>query len=290
MKYTKPHLTIEQQVELLRSRGMQGDPDFMASCLQQANYHRLAAYWHPFRESDHSFRPGTRFEFIWRLYVFDRRLRLLILDAVERFEVGLRTAFALRHSRAYGPFGYADERDSLPKMPREEHEAFLLKLRRQLDNQSKDPFFAHFLEKYGDAHVLLPIWAAVELMDFGQVMRLYQASPRQIKKSIAEPIGIPTEVLGSWIVSLLATRNLCAHHARVWNRVLGVKPKELPADRYPEWHSPHKVDMTRVFGTLRICAHITRKLAQRSAWESRLEALLKEFPEIPRSWMGFPAD
>lgn len=290
MRYEKPHLSIEQQVDLLRARGMVGDPDFMAGCLRQANYHRLAAYWHPYRDLDHRFKAGTRFEHIWRLYVFDRRLRLLILDALERFEVGLRTAFALHHSRLYGPFGYAEQPESLPKMGEGEHRLFLQKLRRQLINQSKDPYFAHFLDKYGDEHELPPIWSAVELMDFGQMMRLYQTSPRQVKKGMAEPLGIPTEVLGSWIVSLLATRNLCAHHARVWNRVLGVRPKELPAERFPEWHTPRKVDMSRIHGTLSICAHLIRKLAPHSAWENRLKELLEAFPDIPRTWMGFPTD
>lgn len=290
MRYEKPHLPIEQQVELLCQRGMGGDRDLMAGYLRQANYHRLAAYWHPYRDSGHRFKAGTNFEHIWRLYVFDRRLRLLILDALERFEVGLRTAFALHHSRLYGPFGYAEQPESLPKMGPREHEAFMQKLRRHLHSHSKDPYFAHFLDKYGDEHALPPIWSAVELMDFGQIMRLYQTSPRQVKRSIAEPLGIPTEVLGSWIVSLLATRNLCAHHARVWNRVLGVRPKELPAERFPEWHTPRKVDMSRIYGTLRICAHLIRKVAPQSAWEDRLKELLEAFPDIPMTWMGFPED
>lgn len=288
MRYDKPHLSIKEQVNLLLARGMHGDPAFISLSLQQANYHRLAAYWYPYRTENHRFKDGTTFEPIWQLYLFDRRLRLLILDAIERIEVGLRTAFAHHHSLMFGPFGYAQNRASLPKMNLDEHVQFLEKLQRQVKHQSRDPFIGHFISKYGDCHRELPIWAAVELMDFGQMMRLYQASPRQIKRSIAEPLGIPTEVLGSWIVSLLSTRNLCAHHARIWNRVLGVRPKELPAERYPEWHQPNKVDMSRIYGTLLICEHLVGRIAPKSAWSSRLKSLLNLFPEVPRTAMGFP--
>ena len=99
MRYDKSHLSIDDQVARLTSRGMQGDPLVMAERLSVANYHRLTAYWHPFRLSDHSFVPGTDFETVWRRYVFDRQLRLLVLDAIERFEVALRTQFSFHHSK-----------------------------------------------------------------------------------------------------------------------------------------------------------------------------------------------
>ena len=116
MRYDKSHLSIVDQVARLTSRGMEGDPLVMAERLSVANYHRLTAYWYPFRSSDHSFAPGTDFETVWRRYVFDRQLRLLVLDAIERFEVALRTQFSFHHSKLFGPFGYYDSPASLPKL------------------------------------------------------------------------------------------------------------------------------------------------------------------------------
>lgn len=288
MRYDKPHLTVEKQVELLRERGMGGSPDFIAQKLRVANYHRLAAYWHPYRLADHSFKPGTDFGLIWRLYVFDRRLRLLVLDAIERFEVSLRTQFAYHHTLRFGPFAYAEQAESLPKMTPDEHEKLRRKIAKQLEQQKHDPYFAHFMQKYGDAHEVPPLWAAVELMEFGQLMHCYQCAPSAIKRVIADSYGVPSKVLGSWVVSLLATRNICAHHGRLWNRVLGVRPKELPKERFPEWHEPHVVDMSRIYGTLEICRLLIRKTAPGSSWEKRLRDLIVEFPEVPLEWMGFP--
>lgn len=67
--------------------------------LRELNYYRLAGYWLR-RESDHgshTFEPGTCFEDVLADYVFDRELKLLVLDAVERLEVSVRTRWAHDH-------------------------------------------------------------------------------------------------------------------------------------------------------------------------------------------------
>lgn len=92
--YTKPALTIAQQVALLQSRGMViSHTATTEHYLSQINYYRLCAYWLPF-ESDHvthTFKQGTSFEQVLDLYIFDRELRLLVLDAIERIEIAIRT-------------------------------------------------------------------------------------------------------------------------------------------------------------------------------------------------------
>ncbi|MEC9486356.1 MAG: Abi family protein [Prosthecochloris sp.] len=61
--------------------------------LQHLNYYRLCAYWLPFEanHSTHTFRPGTTFDAVLNLYIFDRQLRLHVLDAIERVEVSVRS-------------------------------------------------------------------------------------------------------------------------------------------------------------------------------------------------------
>ena len=111
MKYTKSPLTLEQQADLLLSRGMLGDRALMIDRLAVVNYYRLSGYWHPFRkQGDDAFRPGTTFEAVWDRYVFDRHLRLLVMDAIERIEVAVRTqlAYSLAH-RQGDPFAYATD-------------------------------------------------------------------------------------------------------------------------------------------------------------------------------------
>ncbi len=98
MKFEKPPLTLKAQVDLLRSRGLIIEDSAKAEhYLQHINYYRLRSYLIPFEANSttHTVRPETSFDSVLELYVFDRELRLLLLDAIERFEVALRTRWAL---------------------------------------------------------------------------------------------------------------------------------------------------------------------------------------------------
>src|SRR5258707_1149820 len=94
--FNKPALTVDQQINLLIKRGMKIlDRNFAQQNLSHINYYRLRAYWLPFEiqpttTEAHEFRPGTTLEHVIALYTFDRELRLLLLDAIERIEISLR--------------------------------------------------------------------------------------------------------------------------------------------------------------------------------------------------------
>ena len=92
MKYTKPALSFEQQADQLLSRGFEADRARLIETLSQVSYYRLTAYWHPFKRTDDTFAPGTSLDKIWRRYTFDRQLRLLVMDAIERVEVARRSS------------------------------------------------------------------------------------------------------------------------------------------------------------------------------------------------------
>jgi len=100
VEFSKPPLDIPAQIKLLKSRGMTfADEDRAIRVLSHVNYYRLRAYWLPFEktgqtqtaENNHSLQDGTEFDDIYSLYVFDRRLRVLLLKAIERVEIALRT-------------------------------------------------------------------------------------------------------------------------------------------------------------------------------------------------------
>lgn len=114
MKYAKPALSFQQQVQLLASRGLQiNDQQRAEHYLAHINYYRLAGYCLPF-EAAHQFRPGVRFEDVIGLYVFDRELRLLVLDAIERIEVSVRTQWAYHFAHEVSPHGYLDAQHAHP--------------------------------------------------------------------------------------------------------------------------------------------------------------------------------
>jgi len=89
--YSKPALTFEQQADLLINRGLVADRDKLIAVLHSVNYYRLSGYLYPFRMPDQTYYPSTNLNKVWRRYTFDRHLRLLTLDAIDRVEVAVRT-------------------------------------------------------------------------------------------------------------------------------------------------------------------------------------------------------
>lgn len=124
MRYAKPALNPEQQADLLLSRGFIGDRDALIKRLEVVGYYRLCAYWHPFKMATERFQPNTTLDMIWERYLFDRRLRLMIMDAIERIEIALRSALTVDLTMRFGPFAHLDAR-AFPDARRGQHEEFL---------------------------------------------------------------------------------------------------------------------------------------------------------------------
>jgi abortive infection bacteriophage resistance protein len=131
---------------------------------------------------------------------------------------------------------------------------------------------------------------ATEVMSFGTVLSLFRACPRQTKGDVANLFAVPDAVLDSWLLTLNTIRNVCAHHSRLWNRVLGVVPKIPREPDYPDWHRPVRIDGRRIFSVLTICRYALRRIAPQSAWPNRFSALLAQYPNIPIGSMGFPVN
>lgn len=289
MIFPKGHLSFDEQADRLIGRGMQGDRDLIKARLASVNYYRLTGYWFPFRNTDDTFRAGTTFEIVWQRYAFDRRLRLLVMDAIERIEIAVRTQLSYHHSLHHGPFGYSVDAASMPKLGAEGHRAFVERVIEETE-RSRERFVQHFQCKYGDSHKNLPVWMATEIMSFGTVLTFYRGSSHQVKQAVATTFGMPAQVFDSWLLALNTVRNICAHHGRLWNRENGVKPIIPRIYEYPQWHTPVKVENKRVFAVLTICRHCLGLIAPQSQWPMRLRKLMEEFPAIPRDEMGFPAN
>jgi abortive infection bacteriophage resistance protein len=82
MNFSKPAISISNQIELLESRGLNfSDKPFAAHFLQHVSYYRLAGYWWPMQSDkvNHLFKEGSDFSNVVDLYNFDRELRLMAL-------------------------------------------------------------------------------------------------------------------------------------------------------------------------------------------------------------------
>jgi abortive infection bacteriophage resistance protein len=287
VKYDKPPLLIDQQVDLLISRGMIiHDRARAARYLTHINYYRLRAYWLPFEETVadiHRFKPGTQFEQALSLYVFDRKFRLLVLEAIERVEVSFRTRFAYILGNRYGSHAYLDV--SLFKSAYG-HTQCITSFREEFV-RSRETFIEHYKTKYGDPE-LPPIWAACEIMSFGQLSKWFQnIRLRSDRQEIASEFNIDESILGSFMHHLTNVRNLVAHHSRLWNRRLTVtlsipyRPKEIAG-------LLNQQKERNIYNTLVMLGYLLNIMSPGTTWPARVQQLLEENPAVNPVVMGFP--
>lgn len=288
MKFTKPALSFHQQVQLLASRGLQMDDAQRAEhYLAHINYYRLSGYFLPF-EADHAthrFRTGVRFEDVIGLYVFDRELRLLVLDAIERIEVSVRTQWAYHFAHAVSPHGYLDAK----------HTHSMRRFARQLAmlgaevEASKEAFVEHHRTKYDDPD-MPPVWVACEMLSLGQLSQWFTLlKPMGLRKRMSKCYQLDQQVLQSALHHLTYVRNICAHHARLWNRVF-VVTSSLPRKGLP--HLIAAIDDREnplIYNTFCLIAHLMNCINPGHSWRERLRTLLDTHkPDLGA--MGFPAD
>ena len=312
MHYTKPALTFEQQADQLLARGLVANRNELIRRLEAVNYYRLSGYLHPFRvHPTHNFTLGTTLTTVWRRYNFDRRLRILLLDAIERIEVSVRTRLVYHFSHVHGPFGHLDE-SNLPGFKklsgfkrlkknlkslfkgkgivRSDHQNWLERLSRETQRAAgSEVFVKHFRSNYGDKHDALPLWMACELMTCGVVLEFINTVGPTIQKQVAADFRFPDQQLLSWTKAVFALRNTCAHHSRIWNRVFGVKPSVPGKNKNPQWHSVPTFDNDRIGLLMTVCHHWLKQISSTTQWKARLFSLFDEYPDIPLAEMGIPA-
>jgi abortive infection bacteriophage resistance protein len=289
MKYEKKPTTFEEQADMLLSRGLVADREELLKRLNSVSYYRLSGYLYPFRRPGaEQYYEGTSLKVIWNHYCFDRRLRVLVLDAIERIEVSARTKLVHHFSHAHGPFGYLDDQN-LPHLKIDEYLEWRTNLVEET-HRSKETFAKHFFTIYGDCHKELPVWMLAEVMSMGSTLTFFKGVDQSIQRKIAAEYGLADELFRSWFRSLNAARNICAHHSRFWNRELGYKPDLPQKNKFPAWHGESKLKNSRSGIILMICRHMLALITPTSQWSGRVESLFAEYPDIPLQDMGLPHD
>lgn len=277
---------FDEQIEILRARGMVvDDQEYARHFLKRVGYYRLSGYSYPFRKfaeggegriSD--FVEGSRFEDVVALYLFDRKLRLLALDAIERIELAIQVDIAyLIGNRDQFAHENPDELHGIFSRPSRsgglsDHEEWLKDYQRQVRRARRKPFVEHNLNKYGK----LPIWVAIEVFDFGTLSKLYSGLKHQDKIRIEAQFGLNEGTrLKTWLRGLNFIRNTAAHHSRLWNcNVLEVA--SVPRTKI----QMHGLENSRSFLYFCIMQTMMRVICPQSDWGNRFKLLLETFPKV----------
>lgn len=234
--YPKHLISFSDQIALLKQRGLSfTDEDKASHLLQNISYYRLSGYWYPLLadKENHRFKPGSTFETAYTIYKFDGELRKLIITELEKIEVAVRTQVAYILSSQYHGYWFADS--SLFNNP-VRHAKILSKINEEYQ-RSDEEFVTAFKAKYSNPFP--PSWITMEITSFGTLSILYNnLLPGRAKRNIANYFGLPDTVFASWLHSIVYIRNICAHHCRLWNKALSIRPL-MPPVCYAsgKWHT-----------------------------------------------------
>ena len=278
--FTKIHLTYEQQIELLESRGLVfSDKIYAKSKLEHISYYRLSAYFLPYQSKKDTFIEGTTFEDVLQLYYFDKELRKIIFNAIETMEVNVRANVVYNLSKETDAFGYMDKSNLNVKY---EDYIYLMQSIQRESKRSKELFVKHFKKKYKSE--ILPIWMVIELISFGTLSRFFSALKSE-HETMTKKLSVPPEVFKNWLHTINHIRNICAHHSRLWNKQFVIKAK-LPK----KIASFQDIRNDKTFVIVLILNYFFHKLETGDGFTDKIEALLDKYPNADVVQMGFPED
>lgn len=287
MIYTNPPLDKNDIIKTLKTRGLTiNDEEKALSFLEDVSYFRFAAYLKPMEQAptQHTYKPTSSFEKAVALYRFDESLRMLIFSAVEKVEISLRSKIINRFSLAHGAFWFLESSLAIDKHRFVDNLGIL---ERELA-RTKEDFVKEHSQKYGK-EVYPPAWKLLELASFGCLTKLYfNFTDISVKKKLARSYGVPQhEILESWMKAIGALRNTCAHHGRVWNRIMPSMP-QLPDSMKRKWIADKPNPANRLYPVLCCLIYWLNAIEEDNTLVADLKALLAAYPLVDTHAMGFP--
>ncbi|MGB2924369.1 MAG: Abi family protein [Limnothrix sp.] len=294
MRYNKPSLTFQQQIELLQSRGLViQNLDVAKEALERISYYRLSAYLHFFQEqnsSNHQYRIGTDFDSVLNLYKFDKSLRMLVFNATESIEVAIRTQMIYQLSQVYGSHWYTD---SSLFYDQRKHNELIDSISQYCQRKKVEEFIEHYRNKYATPR-LPPSYMALEIISFGQLSRMYSnLSPSEARSKVHNHFQVPNKFFISWLRSLSHIRNICAHHSRLWNIQLSESPT-LPSKLKGDWLSKemvkeiNRVNRRKIFIGLCCIQYLLDRIKPEHKFVNHLKDTFAMYPTVDIKNMGFP--
>ena len=291
--YTKQHFTkkavsIQDQLNLLLQKNLTiQDVKKAEHCLSVVGYFRLSMYFNAFLNESKKFDNGITFEKIWNVYAFDRKLRLLVSDAIEKIEVALRATLTNVLAVEYGTIWYSlqspfikawhekTEKGLTPKY------IFDKEVSKVINRKNSPDFLRHYNKNFHPESP--PSWMILECLPLGCCTSVYNhLAYFKDRKAIAKIFNQPAAILDSWFESIRYTRNICAHHSRLWNQWFVIEPK------HPKSLKNVKTK-ERSFHQQAIILHLLNKaLSPKSLWQDKLKDLFETYSkDIPFEKMGF---
>ncbi|PMF79829.1 abortive phage infection protein [Vibrio breoganii] len=317
----------EELIEILTNRGMViEDSERTMRKLAQVGYYRLSGFWYPARtierdqnhqpvQCEHLRRPkrsndfekDVDFEEIFNLYLFDKKLRLAMLDGLERIEVFVRSVVAheLGRGKSKEPGTGLDIPDPLAWKDSDYINGKFLKKRghrpslwdewqskhsKLIDRSREDCIVWHKKNQKE-----MPFWVVIEAWDFGTMSKYYGMLKDKYRQKICARLGITdkkeTDVLRAWLMEMNILRNRCAHHTRIWNQQSSKVLKVTSHNCFDDIRDDDNT-LSRLYGVIRAMWFLIEQIGPSSKWFEEVDSLIENFPNVPGcplTSLGLPA-
>lgn len=316
MSAPKVWLSYNDLLARLRTNGMDiGDQKAGLATLKRIGYYRLSGYTYPYRSVDRdgnvldTFSHETTLFEVTQLYRFDEKLRSLVLDGLQTIEIAFGAHIA-HHLGKLDPFGHlgtehlntylcerkarvGDEDDSASN-----HEAWIARYSALMPKAEHEDYIRHHQTEYDGR---IPIWAAVQFLDFGSLLKLYELMRKDERNKVTRELGIKKpapDLTHKWLLSMSVLRNHCAHGNRVWNRSV-YRPIGKPSPDFVDESLHHLCDLddlslSRIYPLLAYIAYVNSAIKPDSDWANSLRTHIRKLEKqtrfSPQRNMGFPAN
>ena len=152
------------------------------------------------------------------------------------------------------------------KREKDEHHEWLVKIHKDTERSSQShESIRNYKNQYKDFPTI-PIWMLTEIISFGQLSHFYKYLKKEDKKEISKHFKLNYLTLEKWLRVLTYIRNICAHHSRLWNKKLTIKPSEYKKPDIPNDH---------IFYILLILYYLLKKIEKSDSWKDKIVNLIK---------------
>lgn len=239
----KEFKTIDELVSLLESRNVITDENTKGQLIRESYYAVVNGYKKPFldieamqRSADDVYLAGTRFEWIYSLFLFDRDLRSLTFKYIAKAEAVMKNAVVYSFCKAHpdpnaylSTSSYTTAKDMLfakgfsgnrVKIHKKNLSTLMGILNGKVAGSDGKAFIAHYVDHYG----FVPLWVLANDLTFGHVSHFYQLQRRAVQNETCKIVKsvsgykeriTPQQMLHAFSV-LVDFRNLCAHDERLY--------------------------------------------------------------------------
>ncbi len=276
-------ITIEEQIELLRSRGMTiTDIEKAKEVLFDVGYFRLGFYWFPLELSypdkhnrTHEFKKSTNFDDAVKLYYFDFKLRSILIKALSRIEIAFRTKviYLVSNANQSKPTWFADPSVVSSKQARE------------FKSKVYDDLITHYPviathHKHHINDIYAPAWKTMEFMTLGSVLHLFTSiKDEDIKLKVAAEFNIKHLVTFKNYMELVKNiRNACAHSNVLYDFTPEKSIRKGPAMLKGIGENQN------LNGALHVVLYMLRQVSENryNQWKKEIDDIVKEYSQFPQ--------